>query len=76
MATIYQKAVVLEAYAELVQESDSCWMIQYKTNETESWQTLKEYHDRESALACAWRAAKKYYLIKVIDAEGAVIWCN
>ena len=57
--------------------NNNMWNVQYKRhNVTQLWSTLGNYDNKESALIHATRALEYYFMLKVTDPEGNVIWSN
>ncbi len=57
--------------------NNNMWNVQYKRhNVSQLWSVLGDYDNKESALIHATRALGYYFLVKVTDPEGSVIWSN
>lgn len=53
------------------------WIILYKPdNESQPWSALKSYGNKASAISHASLAATEYFIVKVTDPDGSVIWAN
>ena len=53
------------------------WNIEYKpNNNSQEWVTLDSYDNKTSACINAYRVSGDYFMVKVIDTDGSVIWCN
>ena len=58
-------------------EMQMMYKIQYKSNSAyQSWVTLGSYGNESSALSNASRVAGRYFMVRVIDAGGNVIWSH
>ena len=55
----------------------SVWNVQYKRhNASQAWNVLGNYDNKENALIHATRALGYYFMVKVTDPDGNVIWSN
>jgi hypothetical protein len=53
------------------------WTLQYKPNkDSQPWSTLDSYDNRLSAIVRASWVSREYFMVKVIDPDGTVIWSN
>ena len=53
------------------------WNVQYKRhNASQAWNVLGNYDNKENALIHATRALGYYFMVKVTDPDGNVIWSN
>lgn len=53
------------------------WLVEYKpNNDSQEWIVLDSFEDKASALSHASRITADYYMVKVTDPEGSVIWSN
>ena len=53
------------------------YRVEYKSHGPySSWSRLDGYGCESSALASAARAAHKYFMVRVLDPRGNVIWCD
>jgi hypothetical protein len=51
------------------------WNVKYKpNNDSQPWTTLESYASKAMALIHASRASGEYFMVKVIDREGRIIW--
>ncbi len=51
------------------------WIVQYKpNNDSQPWHTLEAYDNKPHAIMHASRVSDQYFLVKVIDPEGYIIW--
>ena len=57
--------------------NSNMWNVQYKRhNAAQLWSVLGNYDNKESALIHASQALGYYFMVKVTDPEGTVIWSN
>jgi len=53
------------------------WTVHFKTdNDSQSWSTLDSYYSSGSAIARASSVSGEYFMVKVTDPDGSVIWNN
>ena len=53
------------------------WIVEYKPdNDSQPWTALDSYDDKASAILHASRVSGDYYMVKVTDPDGSVIWRN
>ena len=53
------------------------WNVEYKPdNSSQPWDTLDSYDNKTSACISAYRASDDYFMVKVVDTDGSVIWSN
>lgn len=53
------------------------WIVQYKpNNDSQAWSPLESYDNKAKALLHASRVSAEYFMIKVTDPDGCVIWRN
>ena len=53
------------------------WNIEYKPNkDSQAWVILDSYDNKTSACINASRASDNYFMIKVTEPDGSVIWSN
>lgn len=53
------------------------WTVEYKPdNDSQPWMTLDSYDNKASAILHASRVSGDYYMVKVTDPDGSVIWSN
>jgi hypothetical protein len=53
------------------------WIVQYiPNNDSQPWSTLASYENKASAILHASKASAEYFMVKVIDPDGSVIWSN
>lgn len=53
------------------------WKVQYRQNDdSEPWLTLKQFDNKGDAVMYALRISGDYFLVKVIDADDALIWIS
>ena len=53
------------------------WIVQYKpNNDSQPWSTLDSYDNKASAFIRASWATCEYFMIKVTDPVGSVVWSN
>jgi len=51
------------------------WMVEYKpNNETQAWVILDSHDNKTSACFKASRVSIDYYMVKVTEPDGSVIW--
>jgi len=51
------------------------WNIKYKpNNDSQPWSILECYASKAMALIHASRASGEFFMVKVIDGEGRIIW--
>jgi hypothetical protein len=53
------------------------WIVKYiPNNDSQPWSTLGAYDNKAIALINAYRVLGEYFMIKVIEPDGSVIWSN
>lgn len=53
------------------------WTVEYKPdNDSQPWTTMDSYDNKASAILNASRVSGDYYMVKVTDPDGSVIWSN
>ncbi len=53
------------------------WIVEYKpNNDSQLWMFLESYDNKASAILHASRVSEEYYMVKVTDPDGSVIWSN
>ena len=53
------------------------WIVQCKpNNDSQPWSDLGSYDNKVSAILYASRVSGEYFMVKVIDPDGSVIWTN
>lgn len=53
------------------------WKVQYKpNNDSQPWSLLQQFDDKGDALLHALRISGDYYMVKVTDADDALIWIS
>ena len=53
------------------------WIVQHKPkNDSQPWSHLDSYDNKASALIYASQASSEYFMVKVTDPDGSVIWSN
>lgn len=53
------------------------WIILYKPdNDAQSWVALKSYDNKAGAISHASLVAGEFFMVKVMDPDGALIWSN
>ncbi len=53
------------------------WTVQCKSNDdSQPWSTLQQFDNKGDAVLYALRISADYYLVKVIDADDALIWIS
>jgi len=51
------------------------YKVQYKcSNANQAWNTAGSYGSESDALASAARAAEKYFMVRVLDQDGNLVW--
>ena len=52
-------------------------VIQYRPDKvSQPWSILDSYDKRLNAIIKAYQVSAKYFMIKVIDPDGSIIWSN
>ncbi len=53
------------------------WNIEFKSSkDTQEWFILDSYDNKTSACFRAYQVATDYFKVKVMDADGSVLWSN
>jgi hypothetical protein len=53
------------------------WTVQYIPNsDSQSWSILGAYDNKAIAIINAYRVSAKYFMIKVTEPDGCIIWSN
>ena len=53
------------------------WIVQYKpNNDSQTWSLLESYDNKVRVVLHASRVSGEYFMVKVIDPDGCVIWSN
>ena len=53
------------------------WTVQYKpNNDSQPWSELRSCDGKAGALLYAAKVSEEYFLVKVLDPGGSVIWSN
>ena len=61
----------------LFDKDNNMWIVQYKpNNDSQPWSTLDSYDNKASAFIRASWATCEYFMIKVTDPGGSVVWSN
>ena len=56
---------------------NNMWTVHFKpNNDSQPWSTLDSYYSSVSAILRATWVSDKYFMVKVTDPEGSVIWAN
>ena len=58
-------------------KSLSQWVIQYRPdNVSQPWSILDSFDNKLSAIIKAYQVSGKYFMVKVIDPSGGLIWSD
>lgn len=53
------------------------WKVYFKANnDSQSWTILDSYYSSVGAITRATVVSNKYFMVKVTDPDGSVIWTN
>ena len=53
------------------------WTVHFKpNNDSQPWSTVDSYNNRISSILRASWVSGKYFMVKVTDPDGSVIWSN
>lgn len=53
------------------------WKVQYKqADDSQPWSTLQQFDEKGDAVLYALRISGDYYLVKVTDADDALVWIS
>ena len=53
------------------------WTVHFKhNNDSQPWSTLDSYYSSVSAIVRATGVSGKYFMVKVTDPDGSLIWAN
>jgi len=53
------------------------WIVHYKpNNDSQEWSILESHDNKASALVHASRVSGDYFMVKVTDPDGGLIWVN
>lgn len=53
------------------------WIVHYiPNNDSQPWSTMGSYDNKAIAIINASRVLGEYFMIKVTDPDGSVIWSN
>ena len=53
------------------------WSVEYKsTNSSQTWVILESYDNKTSACIEASRVSDVYFMVKVMDMDGSILWRN
>lgn len=53
------------------------WTVKYKpNNNSQPWSDLHSYDSKADALLYAASVSGEYFLVKVVDPDGSVVWVN
>jgi hypothetical protein len=53
------------------------WKVQYKShNASQTWATHGSYGSEQSALGNASRISERYFMVRVVDPNGRVVWSS
>jgi hypothetical protein len=53
------------------------WNVQFKSNKySKEWNILDSHDNKTSACIKAYQVAGDYFKVKVMDADGSVLWSN
>jgi len=53
------------------------WVVHYRPdNVSQPWSILGAYDKKTSAIIKAYQVSAEYFMIKVIDPDGNIIWSN
>jgi hypothetical protein len=51
------------------------WNVEYKpTSDSQTWVILKSYDNKTSACFKAFQVSNNYFMVKVMDTDGNVLW--
>jgi hypothetical protein len=55
----------------------SRWVVHYRPNNvSQPWSVLVSYNKKVSAVIKAYQVSSDYFMVKVIDPDGDIIWSN
>ena len=55
----------------------SLWVVHYRPNNvSQPWSILDSYDKKVSAIIKAYQISGKYFMVKVIDPGGSIIWSD
>jgi len=58
-------------------KKSSQWVVHYRPDKvSQLWSVLDSYDKKVNAIIKAYQVSAKYFMIKVIDPDGNIIWSN
>ena len=53
------------------------WVLHYRQDKvSQPWSILDSYDNKLSAIIKAYQVSGHYFMVKVIDPDGSIIWSN
>lgn len=70
--------MLMQSHQSQVKDIDrDMWKVEHKpNNSSQPWSTLKLYDNKAKAMLYASSVSGDYYMIKVVDPDGSVVWGN
>jgi delta-aminolevulinic acid dehydratase/porphobilinogen synthase len=53
------------------------WVVHYRSNNvSQPWSILDSYDNKVSAIIKAYQVSGNFFMVKVINPDGSIIWSN